>query len=177
MCSVRSFAFNSSMFSCYVAGEETWPLKFRPWLMWSGFNETQWVDWTCSFTRGGGGARLQLDSDFLSGGRAFVTWVRPAFLWHNKQATPGGEPQGWGLSHETEEVKQGQFSSWQDRRSSSGMHCHQCAQKENTCGGGITSYRPMSQLHFWNCSTFVTPYCFYHGLWQFFRSNWAIFLV
>lgn len=42
--------------------------------MWSGFNETQWVDWTCSFTRGmvgvgwgWWGTQLQLDSDFLRG--------------------------------------------------------------------------------------------------------------
>lgn len=33
--------------------------------MWSGFNETQCVDWTCPFTRGMRGAWLQLDSDFL----------------------------------------------------------------------------------------------------------------
>jgi len=36
--------------------------------MSSGFNETQWVDWTCSFTRGGGGVWPKVGLGLLRGG-------------------------------------------------------------------------------------------------------------
>ena len=78
MWSVRSF--NSSMFFSHVAEEGTWPLKFRPWLMWSGFNETRWVHWTCSVTRGLGGGGVSATAGFwLSPAWATLTGVWLAF--------------------------------------------------------------------------------------------------
>lgn len=94
------FYFNSSMFFFHAAWEGTWPLKFRPWLMWSGFNETQWVDWTCSFTRGMRGG-LTTAGFWLFAGPATVTGVWLAFCDIINKGSPEGEIQGWGLSHAT----------------------------------------------------------------------------